>query len=141
MKSTMKMDMLEEIKALHNQPELSENDMERWDELCNALYSGDFRELLLSTMDDDQELTSQLAEFMNTSGISIQEIAYGGVAIGNYLLEKLYPTDCGYDHFGEFWVESCCVRSEIMCSIDNAINRAFDKLLDDEMHSNNEAEK
>ncbi len=131
MKSAAMMNMLEEIKALHNQNELTEADSERWDSLCESADNGYFRETLLEYLDDDQELTVQILDYLKKTGDNIEQLVFGGVAVGMYLLEKLYPTDCGYDHFGDFWLDTCCLQQDAVCSIDNAINRAIDRMLDE----------
>lgn len=133
MKSAAMINMLEEIKALHNQNELSEADSERWDFLCKSVDNGYFRDTLLEYLNDDQELTVQILDYLKKTGNNIEQLVFGGVAVGMYLLEKLHPTDCGYDHFGEFWLECCYLQNDAVCSIDNAINRAIDRMLDEKM--------
>lgn len=97
MKSAAMMNMLEEIKALHNQNELSEADSERWDFLCKSVDNGYFRDTLLEYLDDDQELTVQILDYLKKTGSNIEQLVVGGVAVGMYLLGKLYPTDWNRD--------------------------------------------
>ena len=131
--STSKRVMLEEIKALHNQDEFSDCDAERWNSLCESLDNGDFRELLLNALDDDQELTLQMQECLKATGTSIQELAFGGIAIGAYILDTLYPYDSGWDRFGEFWLDACWGNESIGQTIHNAINKALDKMISEEL--------
>lgn len=131
--STSKRAMLEEIKALHNQDELGECDADRWNALCKSLDNGNFRELLLNALDDDQELTLQMMECLKAKGTNIQELAFCGIAIGQYILDKLYPYDCGCDRFGDFWLDTCWGHECIGQTMHNAINKALDKMISEEI--------
>lgn len=89
---------------------------------------------LLDALDDDRDLTAQLLKFQNDTGSCIQQIAYGGIGIGLYLLQKLYPTYtiCNGDKFGDLWLDSCQIQDSIVNAVDYAINRAIDKIIDEE---------
>ena len=120
-----------EMKRLFGQEELNDDDVERWRMLSQIAANGNFVDELLTLLDQDKELTTQLRCFMNTTGINLQEIILGGVALGVYILERLLPHDCGWDMFGKFWCDVCMCNETSCTAIDYAINRALDKMIAD----------
>ena len=139
MNQTTLKDMLVKLNQLNNLSELNQEEAESWEAICNSPidddgtpYCDDIREGLLYFLDEDKELVAQIKDFLNDTGVSIQEIAFGGVAVGLYLLQKLFPTNYNYDHFGEFWIDTCRIDDRVIDSIDSAINRAVNRWIAEE---------
>ena len=137
MNQTPLKDMLVKLNRLNNLSELNREEAESWDAICNSPIDGtpdsdSIRNSLLCFLDEDKELAAQIKGFLNDTGVSIQEIAFGGVAVGLYLLQKLFPTNCGYDSFGDFWIDTCRIDGRVIDSIDSAINRAVNRWIAEE---------
>lgn len=133
MNPTMMKD-LNELKMLNQKIKLNEREATRWEAIFAAHDDEDLLSRLLDTLDDDRDLTAQLLKFQNDTGTCIQQIAYGGIGIGLYLLQKLYPTYtiCTGDKFGDFWLDSCQIQDSIINAVNSAIDRAIDKIIDEE---------
>jgi len=123
------MEALMEMKQLYDQEELNEDGANRWETLSRQVRGGYFVDDLLDLLDRDIELTSQLQRILITTGTNMQEIILGGVALGVYILERLYPNDHGCDVFGKFWCDVCQCNEASVTAIDSAIKRALDKMV------------
>ena len=123
------MEALMEMKQLYDQEELNEDGANRWETLSRQVRGGHFVDDLLDLLDRDIELTSQLQRILITTGTNMQEIIMGGVALGVYILERLYPNDHGCDVFGKFWCDVCLCNEASVTAIDSAIKRALDKMV------------
>ena len=123
-------DRLKELQLLHNKPALDDAEVEHWENLCDSMDNGCFRETVLEILDSDQELTHQILNHVNTTGNSIQQIAFAGVAISLYLVEKLFPSRQGsMTFFDEFWIAPCELEEQMIDCVNDAINRALNKML------------
>jgi len=113
------MEALMEMKQLYDQEELNEDGANRWETLSRQVRGGYFVDDLLDLLDRDIELTSQLQRILITTGTNMQEIILGGVALGVYILERLYPNDHGCDvscrhTFGGISVSARAVEASII---------------------------
>ena len=132
MNPTMMKD-LNELKMLNQKSALNESEANRWEAIC-AEHENKLLLRLLDALDDDKDLTDQLLKFQNDTGSCMQQIAYGGIGIGLYLLQKLYPTYtmCNDDQFVCFWLESCHIQDTVVNAVNNAIDRAIAKIIAEE---------
>lgn len=123
-------DTLKELKMLHNKPALNADEVENWTSLCASLNDGCFCEAVLEFLDRDQMLTHQLLNHINTTGNCIQQLAFAGVAMSLYLVKKLFPScQDSLQFFDEFWIEPCEFDEQMVVSVNDAINRALDKMI------------
>jgi len=117
---------LEEMKLLNMKGELAPKEAERWNELCDSISEYDFRNDLLETLDCDQELTSVIHQLTDTTGSNIEQIIFGGVALGKYIIEKLFPNRVDPEFFWDFWIDTCQYNADAIAAIDHSIDRAID---------------
>ena len=121
---------LKEFWSLHSNDILTESETIFQKNLCDSLNENDFRISMCDLLDADQELTKQILNYLNKTGNNIEQIVFGGVAIGKYLLNRLYPSDeCNEDLFRSFWIDPCDYNEEITSIVNAAINRAIDKMI------------
>lgn len=114
------------MKLLNMKGELAPEEAERWNELCDSISEHDFRNDLLATLDCDQELTSAIHQFVDTTGNNIEQIIFGGVALGKYIIEKLYPNRVDPEFFWDFWIDTCQYNADVIAAIDHSIEHAID---------------
>ena len=126
-------EQLEEFMLLHNKSALDANEEERRSCLCTSLYEESFCESVLELLDHDNTLTGQILNYLYSSGYNIEQVVFGGIAIGLYLLKRLLPEDGELiNHFKGFWIEPCDLSEEMTSIVDAAINRALNKMIADE---------
>lgn len=84
-------------------------------------------------MNEDAVLTQAVLNYLAKSGSNWEQIIFGAVAMGDYILSKCWPDDCGYDAFNKFWIEPSELSPEAHSIIGQAANRAFDRLISSEV--------
>lgn len=121
-----RVEVLELAKTLFNKEELTEDEIREWNFIDRM---EDMTEDLIGRMDNDHALTVAVLDYLTQNGTNVEQIIFGAVAIGNYLLEKFRPDDCGYDRFHEFWIEPSRLTEEAQALVDRAVNNAFDNMI------------
>lgn len=86
-------EQLEEFMLLHNKSALDANEEARRSCLCTSLNEESFCESVLELLDHDNTLTGQILNYLYSSGYNIEQVVFGGIAIGLYLLIRLLPED------------------------------------------------
>ena len=125
-----RVEVLELAKSLFNKEELTEDEILEWNSINRT---EDLTDALTERMDNDHALTVAVLDYLTKSGTNLDQIIFSAVAIGNYLLEKFRPDDCGYDRFHEFWIEQSWLTEEAQALVDRAVNNAFDNMISNAM--------
>ena len=84
------------------------------------------RDDLSSYLDEDEQLKKDTIQFLIETGTNFDQIIYGAVGLGVYLMERLRPGDNDYvnDNFYQHWIESLSIHEGMTGIIDAALIRA-----------------
>lgn len=124
-----RVEVLELAKALFNKEMLSDEEAMEWNQIDQT---EDLTTELIERMNEDAVLTQAVLNYLAKNGFNWEQIIFGAVAMGNYILAKCWPNDCGYDAFNKFWIEPSEMNPEAHIIIGQAANRAFDRMITSE---------
>ena len=124
-----RVEVLELAKALFSKEMLSDEEAMEWNQIDQT---EDLTTELIERMNEDAVLTQAVLNYLAKSGSNWEQIIFGAVAMGDYILSKCWPDDCGYDAFNKFWIEPAELSPEAHAIIAQAVNRAFDRMITSE---------
>lgn len=83
--------------------------------------------LFCDILDEDEQLKTDTMNFLQKTGENIDQIIFGAVGLGMYLLERLHPDltwDEIADWFREYWIDDVTIHDGMTNPIDAALDRA-----------------
>lgn len=83
---------LELAKALFNKEELSEEEIEEWNQI-NRME--DLTEKLIANMNKDTTLTKAVLEYLLKGETNWEQVILVSIGMADYFLSKCRPNDCG----------------------------------------------
>ena len=88
------------------------------------------RDDLSSYLDEDEQLKKDTIQFLIETGTNFDQIIYGAVGLGVYLVQRLWPGDYDYvnDNFCQYWIESLNIHEGMTGIIDAALERAKSRI-------------
>lgn len=113
-------------KALFNKEELSEEEIEEWDQI-NRME--DLTEKLIANMNKDTTLTKAVLEYLLKGETNWERVILVSIGMADYFLSKCRPNDCGCSAFNDFWLDGSIFNVEIYKIVDQAMKRAFEELI------------